>query len=69
MSGDRSKVKTNGAGRDSGRFAYLLSQIARAMAKPFYELDGIIEMNEKRLSEYTVLYQKVFDRLTNIIYL
>ena len=39
------------------------------MAKPFYELDGIIEMNEKRLSEYTVLYQKVFDRLTNIIYL
>lgn len=37
------------------------------MAKSFYELDGIIEMNEKRLGEYTILYQKVFDRLTNII--
>ena len=37
------------------------------MTKSFYELDGIIEMNEKRLAEYTVLYQKVFDRLTNII--
>ncbi|HXB06518.1 MAG TPA: hypothetical protein VNW04_05375 [Puia sp.] len=37
------------------------------MAKSFYELDGIIEMNEKRLAEYTALYQKVFERLTNII--
>ena len=37
------------------------------MAKSFYELDGIIEINEKRLAEYTTLYQKVFDRLTNIL--
>jgi len=46
---------------------YLLRQIARAMGKSFYELDGIIELNEKRLGEYTALYQKVFERLTNII--
>jgi len=37
------------------------------MPKSFYDLDGIIEMNEKRLAEYTALYQKVFERLTNII--
>jgi len=37
------------------------------MGKSFYELDGIIELNEKRLGEYTALYQKVFERLTNII--
>ena len=37
------------------------------MAKSFYDLDYIIEINEKRLSEYTALYQKVFERLTNII--
>jgi hypothetical protein len=37
------------------------------MTKSFYELDGIIEINEKRLAEYTTLYQKVFDRLTNIL--
>lgn len=37
------------------------------MAKSFYDLDYIIEINEKRLSDYTALYQKVFERLTNII--
>jgi hypothetical protein len=37
------------------------------MAKSFYDLDYIIEINEKRLSEYTALYQKVLERLTNII--
>ena len=37
------------------------------MAVSFYELDYIIEVNEKRLAEYTSLYQKVQERLTNII--
>lgn len=37
------------------------------MAKSFYDLDYIIDINEKRLSDYTALYQKVFERLTNII--
>jgi hypothetical protein len=37
------------------------------MAKSFYDLDYIIEINEKRLAEYTALYQKVLERLTNII--
>ena len=37
------------------------------MAKSFYDLDYIIDISEKRLAEYTVLYQKVFERLTNII--
>ena len=37
------------------------------MGKSFYDLDYIIEINEKRLAEYTALYQKAFDRLTNII--
>jgi len=37
------------------------------MAKSFYELDYIIEVSEKRLAEYTLSYQKVLERLTNII--
>ncbi len=37
------------------------------MAKSFYDLDYIIDISEKRLAEYTVLYQKVLERLTNII--
>ena len=37
------------------------------MGKSFYDLDYIIEINEKRLAEYTGLYQKSFERLTNII--
>jgi len=37
------------------------------MGKSFYDLDYIIDISEKRLAEYTVLYQKVFERLTNII--
>ena len=37
------------------------------MGKSFYDLDYIIEINEKRLGEYTALYQKVLERLTNII--
>jgi len=37
------------------------------MAKNFYDLDYIIEINEKRLEEYTSAYQKVLERLTNII--
>ncbi len=37
------------------------------MSKSFYDLDYIIEISEKRLAEYTVLYQKVLERLTNII--
>lgn len=37
------------------------------MGKSFYDLDYIIEINEKRLAEYTALYQRVLERLTNII--
>jgi hypothetical protein len=37
------------------------------MGKSFYDLDYIIEVSEKRLAEYTALYQKVLERLTNII--
>jgi len=37
------------------------------MSKSFYDLDYIIEVSEKRLAEYTGLYQKVLERLTNII--
>jgi hypothetical protein len=37
------------------------------MSKSFYELDYIIEISEKRLAEYPALYQKVPERLTNII--
>lgn len=37
------------------------------MPKSFYDLDYIIEINEKKLAEYTVSYQKVLERLTNII--
>jgi hypothetical protein len=37
------------------------------MAKSFYDLDYIIDISEKRLAEYTVLYQKVLERLTNVI--
>jgi len=33
----------------------------------FYDLDYIIEISEHRLAEYTALYQKVLERLTNII--
>jgi hypothetical protein len=35
--------------------------------KSFYDLDYIIEISEHRLAEYTALYQKVLERLTNII--
>ncbi len=35
--------------------------------KSFYELDYIIELNKKRLEQYTLAYQKVLERLTNII--
>ena len=35
--------------------------------KSFYDLDYIIEINEKRLDQYTSAYQKVLERLTNII--
>jgi hypothetical protein len=37
------------------------------MPKSFYDLDYIIDISEKRLAEYTVLYQKVLERLTNVI--
>ncbi len=37
------------------------------MSKSFYDLDYIIEISEHRLAEYTALYQKVLERLTNII--
>jgi len=37
------------------------------MSKSFYDLDYIIEISEKRLAEYTTSYQKVLERLTNII--
>ncbi|MDQ6904102.1 MAG: hypothetical protein M3139_13965 [Bacteroidota bacterium] len=36
-------------------------------SKSFYELDYIIELNEKRLEQYTLAYQKVLEKLTNII--
>jgi hypothetical protein len=36
-------------------------------SKSFYDLDYIIELNEKRLEQYTSAYQKVLERLTNII--
>jgi len=35
--------------------------------KNFYDLDYIIEINEKRIEEYISAYQKVLERLTNII--
>jgi hypothetical protein len=37
------------------------------MAKSFYDLDYIIEINEKRIEQYLSAYQKVLERLTNII--
>lgn len=37
------------------------------MPKSFYDLDYIIEINESRLEQYTSAYQKVLERLTNII--
>ena len=37
------------------------------MAKSFYELDYIIEINEKRIEQYLSAYQKVLERFTNII--
>jgi len=36
-------------------------------AKSFYNLDYIIEINEKRHEQYTSAYQKVLERFTNII--
>jgi len=36
-------------------------------SKSFYDLDYIIEINEQRLEQYTSAYQKVLERLTNII--
>ncbi len=35
--------------------------------KSFYNLDYIIEINEKRVEQNTAAYHKVLDRLTNII--
>jgi hypothetical protein len=35
--------------------------------KSFYNLDYIIEVNEKRHEQYTSAYQKVLERFTNII--
>ncbi len=35
--------------------------------KSFYNLDYIIEINEKRHEEYTSAYQKVLERFTNLI--
>ncbi len=35
--------------------------------KSFYDLDCIIEINESRLEQYTSAYQKVLERLTNVI--
>lgn len=37
------------------------------MGKSFYDLDYLVELNEKRLEDYTANYQKVLERLTNII--
>jgi hypothetical protein len=33
----------------------------------FYDLDYIIEINEKRLEQYSGAYQKNVDRFTNIL--
>jgi hypothetical protein len=35
--------------------------------KSFYDLDYIIEINERRLEQYATAYQKVMERLTHII--
>jgi hypothetical protein len=37
------------------------------MEKSFYDLDYIIEINEKRVEQYTSAYQQVLSKLTNII--
>lgn len=37
------------------------------MPKSFYDLDYIIEINEKRIEQYLSAYQKVLEKLTNII--
>jgi hypothetical protein len=37
------------------------------MEKSFYDLDYIIEISEKRWEQYTSAYQKVLERLTNVI--
>jgi hypothetical protein len=37
------------------------------MANSFYDLDYIIEINEKRAEDYSAAYQKVQERFTNII--
>jgi len=37
------------------------------MSKSFYDLDYIIEINERRIEQYLAAYQKVLERLTNII--
>jgi len=37
------------------------------MAISFYDLDYIIEINEKRVEQYTSAYQQVLSKLTNII--
>lgn len=37
------------------------------MGKSFYDLDYIIEINERRIEQYLSAYQKVLDRFTNII--
>lgn len=35
--------------------------------KSFYDLDYIIEINERRIEELSSNYQKVLERITNII--
>lgn len=36
-------------------------------SKSFYNLDYIIEINERRHEQYTAAYQKILERFTNII--
>lgn len=38
-----------------------------SVEKSFYDLDYIIELNHSRLGQYTSAYQKVLERLTNLI--
>jgi hypothetical protein len=35
--------------------------------KSFYDLDCLITINEQRLDQYSSAYEKVMDKLTNII--
>lgn len=47
--------------------AIIFEQQMMVMAKSFYDLDYIIEINEKRVDQYTAAYQQVLSKLTNII--